>query len=314
MGRDRQLPRCPWNPLPCPSLAFPEGSRAAANASHHAAGLLLAPEGSVRQDGEPKPCGVRGCRKPALVHASICRPKNRKQLQPAIAAGRQPPVGQAAQQSRGLGRALRLCCGYPSRCGKAQPEAMPTELDRPTRAPQPALGHGRAESSPVPFAGAVAVPGGDLPAWSTLVPPGPRWLPPGSMRRQGRMRCRRRPRAGRPREPMGQAGRRARHDPQPAVGGRSHRVGHPRSVPLGWLGCHPRGRSPASLSCPCTRDSAVSPRKVAVSGSTSGHRGSRPRQGARREHPDLAAHPSRTSSCLSSAAPGRSHIHRCVSQ
>lgn len=312
MGRDRQLPRCPWNPPPCPSLAFPEGSRAAANASHHAAGLLLAPEGSVRQDGEPKPCGVRGCRKPALVHASICRPKNRKQLQPAIAAGRQPLVGQAARQSRGLSRALRLCCGYPSRVAKHSQRPCPQSWTDPQGHPslhwdqQPALGHQHAESSPIPFAGAVAVPGEDLPAWSTLVPPGPRW--------QGRMRCRHQPHAGRPREPMGQAGRRARHDPQPVMGGRWHHVGHPRSVPLDWLGCHPRGRSPASLSCPCTRDSAVTPRKVAVSGSTSSHRGSRPRQGARSEHPNLAAHPSRTSSCLSSAAPGRSHIHCCVSQ
>ena len=91
-------------------------------------------------------------------------------------------------------------------------------------------------------------------------------------------------------------------------------MGHPRGIPLGWLGHHPRDQSLNSLSCPCTGELAVAPRKVAVSGSTGSRRGSRTRQGAHCEHPDPAAHPSRTSSCLGSTAPGHSHIHCRVSQ
>lgn len=66
----------------------------------------------------------------------------------------------------------------------------------------------------------------------------------------------------------------------------------------GTLGVSPWvGWSPSGLSCPWTRDSAVTPRKASVSRSTRSHPGGRARQGTHHEHPDLAAHPSRTSSC-----------------
>lgn len=69
--------------------------------SHRAASRLLASEGSIHQDGKPKPSRVRGWQETcSMVRTSICRPKNRKQLQSVIVAARQPPAKQAA------GRAL----------------------------------------------------------------------------------------------------------------------------------------------------------------------------------------------------------------
>lgn len=66
-------------------------------------------------------------------------------------------------------------------------------------------------------------------------------------------------------------------------------MGHPGGVPMGGLvTLWPL----LSLAPGLSRH----PRKAAVSGSTSSQRGGRARQGARREHPDLAAHPPRTSS------------------
>lgn len=145
---------CPWEPPAWPP------HEAATDASHHAASLLLAREGSVHQDGEPKPCRVRGCRKPALVRTSICRSKNRKQLQPAIAAGSSPRWGRQRgdrgarpgtaalpwvppeQGEARLGRAR----GHRWGAGQTQ-EGTPA----PRRFQQPAPGRQCTESSPVPL-------------------------------------------------------------------------------------------------------------------------------------------------------------------
>lgn len=66
-------------------------------------------------------------------------------------------------------------------------------------------------------------------------------------------------------------------------------MGHPGGVPMGGL---------LTLWPLLSMDPGLSRhlRIAAVSGSTSNQRGGRAGQGARREHPDLAAHPSRTSS------------------
>lgn len=58
------------------------GCRVATNASHHTAGSFLAQEGSVRWDGEPEPCGVRGA-----GNLLWCVPASAEPKQETTAAG-----------------------------------------------------------------------------------------------------------------------------------------------------------------------------------------------------------------------------------
>lgn len=144
--------------------------------SHRAAAWLLAREGSIHRDGEPKPCGVRGWQETrSVVRTSICRPKNRKQLQPAIVAARQPPAGQAAGTAR---PGTRFCRGHPG-CGEARPgtpRGHPRGAGQAHQAPQPHTGmsslpqppeRGQQPGAP---AGAAAVARGHLPARSPSAP------------------------------------------------------------------------------------------------------------------------------------------------
>lgn len=119
----------PLQPPILPQPGLPTGCRAATDASHHTAGSLLAQGGSVRRDGEPEPCGVRGA-----GNLLWCVPASAEPKQETTTA--RDCCGQR-HSSGGLGR---HCSS-----GVATPTSQKIQLatgkqDRAVKAPQPHMG------------------------------------------------------------------------------------------------------------------------------------------------------------------------------
>lgn len=142
------------HPLQPPSC-LPMGCRVATNASHHTAGSLLAQEGSVRWDGEPEPCGVRGA-----GNLLWCVPASAEPKQETTAAG--DCCGQRAPaQHRGLAQHRSSVVATPT---VQKIQLVTGKQDRPMQALQPHSGTPRkAAADTAPAVPGAAEAGGSSP-------------------------------------------------------------------------------------------------------------------------------------------------------